>query len=269
MPSLAYVFDRWRSTVRTLRYSIAAICSLLRPRATSSSTCSSRVLSSPASSRTGCGSGAPRNAWSSSTNVPQAGSPPGRLALEQHVVPALERRELRAGDERRHQASLVEWDERVVARVHDERRYADLRSEACHVEPVAGGAKPDGDVRGGRDACELVEPLELLGGPARKEQHGERPPERDVPRSPSDADQRLEELGLLALRGVPEGAAAGVSAVEDETAHAVGVAYRVGDRDCRPLRDPEQGEPVDAGGVHNGLEVRHRALEREVGHLAV
>src|SRR3954454_20612655 len=82
--------------------------------------------------------------------------PPGRLALEQHVVPALERRELRAGDERRHQASLVEWDERVVARVHDERRYAELRSEACHVEPVAGGAKPGGDVRRGGAACQLA-----------------------------------------------------------------------------------------------------------------
>jgi hypothetical protein len=49
------------------------------------------------------------------------------------------------------------------------------------------------------------------------------------------------------------------------------LAGGVGDRQRGALRDAEQGEPVDAGGRDDGLQVRHPAVEAEgaVARVAV
>jgi hypothetical protein len=44
---------------------------------------------------------------------------------------------------------------------------------------------------------------------------------------------------------------------------------RIGDRDCATLRDAEQREPFDAGGVDHRFEVVYELLERNFLNIAV
>ncbi len=51
--------------------------------------------------------------------------------------------------------------------------------------------------------------------------------------------------------------------------HAFGVAYGIGDRYRATLRDAEQREALDAGGIDDGFQVAHEGLEGTLLDLAV
>lgn len=90
--------------------------------------------------------------------------------------------------------------------------------------------------------------------------------ERRVFLAPSQAHQR-QHGGIL----VPLSRTAGslvpahrIAPVEDEMRHALGMPYRVGDRDGAALRDPKQREPLDIHGADDGLQIVHEGVERDV-----
>src|SRR6185437_5322535 len=84
--------------------------------------------------------------------------------------------------------------------------------------------------------------------------------------SPAQADELQQKLALfaLAIGEVPVRLTPGVAAVQDEAAHALGMAKRVRDRDGAALRDAEQGEAVQLQVVDDGLEIADPGLEREL-----
>ena len=126
--------------------------------------------------------------------------------------------------------------------------------------------------RRGRDALQLVEPAVLLGGAVGDELRGEELAERRVLLAPA-------ELGQLASSSRPPRAApasrvahqpsARVAAVQDQVAHPLGVAHRVGDRDRRALRDAEQREALERRPRRPRSRGRAPSLERELGDLPV
>ena len=63
--------------------------------------------------------------------------------------------------------------------------------------------------------------------------------------------------------------AASERAQKDQPAHPLRVARRVGDRDCAALRDAEQRELVELGGVDHRLQIGDQQVERRVSGLAV
>lgn len=76
-------------------------------------------------------------------------------------------------------------------------------------------------------------------------------------------------LGALRFRRPVGERPARVRAIEHEVAHSLGVRDRVGDRDGRPLRDPQQGEPVQTGVVGHGAEVTDPRVEGVVVRVPI
>ena len=71
---------------------------------------------------------------------------------------------------------------------------------------------------------------------------------------------------MLAPRrgGITHEPAAGVGRVQDQAGDALGVARGVHDREGPALRDTEEVELREPGGVDHGLQVPHPRLERDV-----
>ena len=74
---------------------------------------------------------------------------------------------------------------------------------------------------------------------------------------------------LVSASGSRRSGPARERAEQHEVADALGMARGVGDRDRAALRDAEQREPVELGGVDDGLEIRDQDVERGVGRVAV
>ncbi len=104
------MFERCRSTVRTLRHSRSAIASFVSPAATSSSTSSSRALSSRDAAGRAAAGPVPRNAVELGDEVL-----PCRLVGEQDVIRRLEQDQAAPGIERGEQPPLLDRDDAVVA----------------------------------------------------------------------------------------------------------------------------------------------------------
>ena len=245
--------------MRALRNSSAAISSFECPRAASFSTSSSRDDSREATSTEGSPALVPVRFEERRDLVDE--HLPGRLVAEHDVVGGLERHEAGAVDARCEEAAVRELDHAVAVAVQHEGRDLQVGQELDGAGLHALAPGEDGDLGGGGDPLELVEPRHLLGGGLRDHHRGEDPPELRVGAGPADLDELLERglhLQLLG-RGVLQGR--GVAAVEHQAGDPLGVAVGVGDGDGPALGHAHEGEPVDAGVVDNGFEVGDAGLE--------
>src|SRR5574341_2145171 len=86
---------------------------------------------------------------------------PGRLAGQQDVVAAVQRRETRTGDQARQQAAFLEVDGGIVPRMEHQRWCGHLRGQIAHVKVVKGFAEPDGVLRRGGHTHQVIEPAGL------------------------------------------------------------------------------------------------------------
>ena len=252
------MFERWRSTVRTLMYSREAISSLFSPLRHQLENVQLAVaergqLGSWRSARLG-----PRNAWNSVEEACQAGSSGSRMWFS-----TVERQEPRARKQRSEDAPLFERHHRVVAGVSTSvvTRHAAERSsrdvDAGRGPDRAAPPSPATPIRAGarrtRPCCSWL--------PSGQEEHAEESvgtPDR-ASAQPSRMSGEQSFVSPRAAHCVAAQPSARVAAVEDEPVDAFGMANGVGDGHRGALGDAEQREPVEPGGVDHGLEVRHPA----------
>ena len=137
-----------------------------------------------------------------------------------------------------------------------------LGQQVRDVDLVAGDPAAERVLGVGRGALQLVHPLHLLLGRVRDERVGEHAAEQRIGARPSRADHREERR--LVLRVVTWPCRRRHAAVEHHPGDPLGV--RVRRRPARPgaTRHPEHSEPIQPGGLDQGLEVRQPAFEREV-----
>ena len=237
------MFERWRSTVRTLMYSREAISSLFSPLATNSSTSSSRLLNAGNSGGPGA-IGWARKAWNSARKLV-----PGRLVGQEDVVAGLERQHSRSRKQRSEDPALFERHHPVVAGMSHEGIHRHTRDELADIDGGAGLIQPDSGLRRRRSALELVVPGHLLLASLGQEEHREEMAERRIRVGPACADDGDQSFVSLALAFAPAQPSSRVAAVEDEPLDSFGMTSGIGDGCRRPLRYPEQHEPVDPGGV--------------------
>jgi hypothetical protein len=124
---------------------------------------------------------------------------PGGLALEQDVVPALQRDESRARHRCRDLPSLIERDPRVISAVKDQRRGVHLRQALCHVEIPDLDLELHGVLRRGRQPLQFVEPVDLLQRSVGHELGREELAIGGIVAAPAALDQR-EDRPVLFLR---------------------------------------------------------------------
>jgi len=111
----------------------------------------------------------------------------------------------------------------------------------------------------------------LLLGPSGDELRGEELAKRSIFLPPAEPHEGQHGGGLLLL-GLGShtfAPAQRIAAVKDQMGHAFGVAYGIGDRYRATLRDAEQREALDAGGIDDGFQVAHEGLEGTLLDLAV
>src|SRR6266545_5149322 len=143
---------------------------------------------------------------------------PGRLALQQDVVLALDRHEPRAGDQGGNRAPRVEGYPAILARVEDQCGRGDPRRQVADIDLVECAQEAHRVLRRGRQALEVVEPAQLLGGALGDERGAEHLPERHVGLAPAYLRQLDVEFCLFPLLRVALEFAAGVAAVENQVA---------------------------------------------------
>ena len=116
-----------------------------------------------------------------------------------------------------------------------------------------------------------VEGVPLRRRALRHELRREHLPEHRRVRTPPGLDEVEHHRGLPPLGGGlgAGGAAFGERAVEDQVAHPLRMTSGIGHRHGAALRDPEQGEPLQACCVDDSLEVADQRLERDVLHVPV
>ena len=240
------MFERWRSTVRTLSTRRAAISSLLRPSATRredlllAARSGPTPAAAPGGRRRGRRRGTPRPR---SRNSRHAGSSASRMWLwpssGRNRAPGISAGDAAApprtsttassracGDEGRASAPAPRGRSRRARR-------APARSRAA----VSGEA----DVRwisSNHAICSGVPSGRNSVVNSRRKAEFERPQPTRIASTRTSASSRCDRVAA--------GAPARVAAVDDEVADALGVADGVGDRQRRALRDAEQREPVDA-----------------------
>src|SRR5215831_11625098 len=142
---------------------------------------------------------------------------PGRLVLEDHVIPAPEWHEPRARNARGDRTGFGERDEVIEFGMQHQGRRANARRILGDVH-VRENVKVTERVCGTRrGALQFVEPLELLVGPLWKKKRGEYPAERVASFPPPDF-QELRENGcpLDSLRFVVRKGAAQQSSIQDQ-----------------------------------------------------
>src|SRR6185295_13194716 len=155
---------------------------------------------------------------------------PGRLVLEEDVVPRVQLHEPGPGYLGGEPATLGDRGDAVVPGVDDEGRRAHPAEQVGDVDAGPGLQQLGRDPRRGRLAAELVEPVHLLVRRPRDEARGEYLAERGVVLAPAETSQ-LDDRAVLPL-GVgiaAAGQAAGVAAVEQQARDALRVPDRVGD----------------------------------------
>ena len=84
---------------------------------------------------------------------------------------------------------------------------------------------------------------------------------------PPGADRRHNSLRQLTFAAVV--APTGITAVEHDPLHPLGMTHRIHDRDRRPLRNAEQRETLDPRSIDHGLKVRNPAIDRELIDIPV
>ena len=152
------MFERCRSTVRTLTTNRAAISSFVSPAATSSSTSSSRAAETTRRCRKGKRHGPSRGTHETRTR----NSLPRRLVGKQDVIGGVEHDQARFRDQRRQQPPLLDRDHVIVPRMDDQRPRLHARGVGPHVHGAARPEQPNRLLgRGGRTQ-ELVVPGHLL-----------------------------------------------------------------------------------------------------------
>lgn len=120
------------------------------------------------------------------------------------------------------------------------------------------------------DTLQVVEPLRLLGRGLGHEARRPELAERGVLPFPPLSHEGDDGLCPFARhRVVAPGHAAHVPAVEQEVRDALRMPHRIGHAHGATLGDAEQGKAVETGRVHDGLEVGHEGLERDVGRVPI
>ena len=231
---------RWLRTVFSLMNSLRAMSPLASPCATSRRIAFSRAVSSGRSPRWG-ESGA-RFARAEEVGERFAEALPRRLGLDEDVVAALQRHEVRAGNFRGEQPALLERNARVAARVHDQRRHSHARQQRTHVDLAERFENARRDFRLRRGAHQVAEPAHLLGVRVRNEQRCEQLAERRIFLAPALADQLVQRLAVAARFVAALRPALGVAAIQHELRDALRMAHGIFDAGRAALRDARAAE---------------------------
>ena len=179
-----------------------------------------------------------------------AESLPGRLGLDEDVIAALQRHEVRAGNFRGEQPALLERNARIAARVHHHRRHSHLRQQRTHVDLAERFENARGDLRLRRRAHQVAEPAHLLGVRVRNEQRREQLAERRILLAPALADQLDQRLAVAArLRRRAAPSLRRSSRTARAASRAPDGARRIR---CRPRR------PAKCRAAESGRGPRHR-----------
>ena len=253
---------RWLRTVFSLMNSLRAISPLPSPCATSRRIAFSRAVSSGRSPR--CGGSGARFARAEEIHEGLAEPLPGRLALDQDVIAALQRHEARAGNFGGEQPALLERNARVAARMHDHRRHSHARQQRAHVDFAERFENARRDLRLRRGAHQVAEPAHLLGVRVRNEQRGEQLAERRILLAPALPDQLVERLAVAAHFLAALRPTLGVAAVQHELRDALRMSHGVLDAGCAALRDAEQREAIQVRSRDDRFEVGDLRLVRQI-----
>jgi hypothetical protein len=140
---------------------------------------------------------------------------------------------------------------------------------ACGVDPRPGFHQPHRVVHGRRAPLQLVERLDLLLRRVRQQPAREDLAERCVVLPPADARERDARGVLLAPRRPAPQPAAHVGAAEDDLLDALGVTARILDGDGPALREREQRELIQAGGVDHRFQVGHERVQVELARIGI
>ena len=177
-----------------------------------------------------------------------------RAAWKQH--------ELRTGNDRREQASLVGAHGEVVAAMDDQRRNPKLPEQIAPVAaPVERFVVARRRLRIGRDALQLVEMRnEFPVGVGTEELTGEHLPERGRIPAPAFANERHERTVFFRIVARPRLSATAVAAVQDQMADASRMLQRVRRRGPSSLGDAQERRALDADGRQHGVQIELPSL---------
>src|SRR5215471_21377418 len=150
-------------------------------------------------------------------------------------------------------------------------RDANLSQQRAHIRIASRNQGAHRLFGGYRDAFQLIEPVGLLLGRVWHELRRPKLAERWGLLAPAEAHQAQHRRALLLFRGPPRTfrPTDRVPAEQDQMGDALRMAHRVADRYRTSLRDAEEGEALESRGIHNGLQIADKRLERNLFNVAV
>src|SRR5271156_2861211 len=112
---------------------------------------------------------------------------------------------------------------------------------------------------------QLVEPVRLLLGAAGNELRRKELTKGRVLLSPAMAREGQHRRALFPFRGGSSALrpADAIAAVQNQMRHSLRMAHGIADRYRASLRDAEQGEAFETGGIHHGFEIADECLKRD------